>query len=210
MINIRKPLLAAPARNRIATDARIEVPDRGARGRDGSGRGGPGFLDRLGQRWHCLLESHRKCVNVHTRRFKTFGGDLSLKKPKRPANRLKCKPKALWSTPDPDRLSRAANSATYSASPYHCQQEKGARRASRMKPASPCPRFWSAKEALQTLKRAIRFGYVSQKWIGDFPQYVWYREGEHTIYEARSEPRTPHRFHAYPIESSQVPRALQW
>jgi hypothetical protein len=135
---------------------------------------------------------------------------LALKKPKRRLNNLSHKPKDLCKDPSPDDLAKAAAAVTYQESPYHCPGPNGQKPKWRAKPASICPRRWSAAEAVAALKRAINAGYVSEKRNDDFPRYDWYREGEDTIYEARSEPNTPERYHAYPVESLQVPGDLGW
>lgn len=115
----------------------------------------------------------------------------------------------MWIGPDPERLTKAAEGAIYMASDYLCPGPDGRIKA-RVKPATPCPRKWTNKEAKAALKRAINAGYVSKTWVGDYPRYVWYRDVEETIYEAVGECKTPHRFHAYPVEASRVPKALQW
>jgi len=106
-------------------------------------------------------------------------------------------------------LKAAADKATYVHSPYHCPIE-GKGRALRAKPATPCPRRWKQAEAEKALKASILAGRVSEKWNGDFPRLVWYRDGDDTIYQARSEVKTPNRYHAYPIEARQLPKGLKW
>jgi len=134
---------------------------------------------------------------------------VGLKKPKRGQTGSQ-RPKSLCKDPDPDMLERVAAGLSYESSRYHCVGEKGERPKSRFKPASVCPRRWSKAEATAALRRAVNAGYVSEHTNGDFPRFIWYREGEDTIYEARGEPRTPERFHAYPVESFEVPRELSW
>jgi hypothetical protein len=107
------------------------------------------------------------------------------------------------------QLKAAADQAAYISSPYHCPVE-GKGRALRAKPATPCPRRWKRAEADQALKTSILAGHVSEKWSGDFPRLVWYRDGDGTIYEARSEVACPNRYHAYPIDARQVPKGVKW
>ena len=129
-----------------------------------------------------------------------------MKKPQRRATKFKLK--QLLIDPDPDRLNRAADNATYHPNPYHCP---GRDHVSRVKPASICPRQWDRDEALRALRFAIRSGSVSNNWFNDFPRYVGYREEDGTtVYEALSEVGTPGRFHAYPVEVDRVPKALNW
>jgi hypothetical protein len=136
---------------------------------------------------------------------------LPLRKPGRLSRAKKAgKPKSLCEAPDPDYLRRAANAARYEPSRYHCPGPNGQRPVRRSRPASPCPRDWSVREATEALKRAVNAGYVSEQRNGDFPRYVWYRDELDVFYEARSELRTPDRFHAYPIESIELPRGLRW
>lgn len=136
---------------------------------------------------------------------------MALKKPQRSETKRPFKAKALRKNLDRSALSDLANKIQYLESPHHCAVG-GARPARRKlgKPASKCPRKWSQREALEALKRSIKAGFVSEEANGDFPRYVWYREGEDIIYEARGEPQTPERFHGYPVEDYEVPRELEW
>jgi hypothetical protein len=135
---------------------------------------------------------------------------LGLKKPKLRRNSRSRAPKSLCKDPNPDNLGRAAAGVKYEPSPYHCPGKSGEKPKRRAKPATVCPRQWSRGEAVAALRRAINAGYISEAAHGDFPRYIWYREGEDTIYEARGEPNTPERYHAYPVESFEVPRELRW
>lgn len=134
---------------------------------------------------------------------------MSLRKPRRDGAPRKVKPKALLERFNEVLLEQAAKGATYFASPYHCP-EPGHRPARRTQPPTPCPRHWRRSEAENALRRSIRAGLVSEVWNGDFPRLVWYRDGDGTLYEARSELKTPERYHAYPVEKHQIPREIQW
>jgi hypothetical protein len=107
------------------------------------------------------------------------------------------------------RLQPAARAAIYVASPYHCGED-GKGLAKRRKLATPCPRRWNKSEAEKALRGSILAGRVSEKWDGEFPRFVWYRDDDDTIYEARCEVASPGRYHAYPIENRQVPRGVEW
>jgi hypothetical protein len=135
---------------------------------------------------------------------------MSLKKPKRPDGKMPFKAKALCKDVKKRPSVQAATNIKYEESPYHCHGPKGERPRFRTKPASPCPRKWSAQEAITALKRAIQLGWISDKRVNDFPRYIWYRDGETTIYEARSAPAVPGKYHAYPVEAWQVPKELKW
>jgi hypothetical protein len=132
-----------------------------------------------------------------------------LRKPRRDGLDRKVKPKGSMKDLNQVLLDRAADGAIYFASPYHCP-EPGRRPARRSQPPTPCLRHWRRDEAERALKRSIRAGRVSEIWNDDFPRWVWYRDGDGTLYEARSEPKTPERYHAYPVERHQVPRDIQW
>jgi hypothetical protein len=132
-----------------------------------------------------------------------------LRKPRRDGAERKVKPKASMKDLNQVLLDQAAGGAVYFASPYHCQAP-GRRPARRSRPPTPCSRHWRRDEAEKALKTSIRAGRVSEKWNDDFPRWVWYRDGDGTLYEARSELKTPERYHAYPVERHQVPRDIQW
>jgi hypothetical protein len=134
---------------------------------------------------------------------------LGLRKPPRDGAARKVKPKASLGTINQILLNQAAESAVYFASPYHCR-ESGLRPARRSRPGTPCRRNWRRSEAENALKRSIRAGRVSEVWNGDFPRWVWYRDDDGALYEARSELKTPERYHAYPVERHQIPRDIQW
>jgi hypothetical protein len=135
---------------------------------------------------------------------------LALKKPKRPKNKPHFKPKALCKYPSPVLLGNVVAAVRYEPSRYHCPGPNGEHPLPRLKPGTPCTRKWSIAQATIALKHSINAGWVSDKWNEDFPRFVWYRDGDGTIYEARSEVGTPYRYHAYPVEIFEVPKALHW
>jgi len=125
----------------------------------------------------------------------------------KPTNRNLAKPKRMHPQPQQMPLQQAAATATYVSSPYHCPGPKGQKRVVRLKPASPCPRIWTVKEATVALRCAIASGQVSEKWEDGFPRYVWHREAA-TLYEARHSRGPVGSFHAYPIGNDQAPKGL--
>jgi hypothetical protein len=117
------------------------------------------------------------------------------------------KQKSLLKSFDRAWLERAAATANYSPSGYHCRMPDGRPRKLRARPASPCARQWQIAEATEALRLAIIRGRVSETWEDGFPRYAWHRDGE-IIYEARHT-RGPHgTYHAYPIEPSEAPAGL--
>jgi hypothetical protein len=130
-----------------------------------------------------------------------------MKRPKRAEIIFPNKPKSLDRYSQSDRLNNAAEKASYVASDYHCAGPSG-RPAARVRSTMHCPRDWSVREALNALRQAIRSGHVSKAWIGEFPRFVWHREGD-VWYEARTENGTPGRYHAHPIEVTALPAGLK-
>ncbi len=61
-------------------------------------------------------------------------------------------------------------------------------------------------EARAALRRAVLNGNVSEDWINDYPRYIWYREGDNVVYEARLSGGNAGSYHAYEITDDQVPK----
>lgn len=133
---------------------------------------------------------------------------LPLTKPNRPAGYVPPKAVRAWTACPETTRNRAAGGVSYSRSPYHCLGENGERVVRRGKPQSICPRRWAPDEARAALRRAILRGNVSEDWIGDYPRYIWYRDGTEGVYEARLSGGNPGSYHAYPIEDDQVPKGV--
>lgn len=134
------------------------------------------------------------------------GGVSQLKRPV-----LRAKPgkrKRVDPSPDLARLEAAARTATYLSSDYHCRGPKGQPPKRRTSPTSICPRAWRDEEATNALRKALLNGHISDVWDGEFPRYVWHKEGE-VIYEARHTGGPAGCFHAYPIKSLQIPSGLK-
>lgn len=131
---------------------------------------------------------------------------MALIKPDRPAHKAQIKAQRAWKGCPEASLLNVAAGVSYVGSPYHCRGENGERVRRRGKPASVCPKRWSAEDARAALKRAVLNGNVSEAWESDYPRYIWYREGTTIVYEARLSGGFPGSYHAYPIEADQVPR----
>ena len=148
-----------------------------------------------------VVSVHKKCD------YSAREGISTMKKPKK-STRRKFKQKFAIRNVDFAVLNDVARRAVYEPSRYHCAEE-GKGRALRGKPASKCPRSWKPSEAQRALRSSIRAGHVSERANGEFPRTVWYRDGT-DIYEAVSEPGTPERYHAYPIEEYELPKSFRW
>jgi hypothetical protein len=60
---------------------------------------------------------------------------------------------------------------------------------------------------MRWLKKAIRSGYVSAHWEGDFPRYVWYREAD-VVYEGRLVNQGNGQYKGYPLNPWEWPENL--
>jgi hypothetical protein len=129
-----------------------------------------------------------------------------VKRPRRGEIRYPNKPKSLDKLATQEELERAAASARYVPSEYHCPI-RGQGRKRRAKPAMHCPREWAIPEAVVAIRRAILARRISSRWTGGFPRHVWHREGD-VWYEARTHDGAPGDYHAYPIEHVALPAGL--
>ena len=57
------------------------------------------------------------------------------------------------------------------------------------------------------LRKAIRHGSVSAYWEGDFPRYVWHKEGD-IVFEARLVNQVRGQYKGYPLNPEEWPRNL--
>ena len=110
----------------------------------------------------------------------------------------------------PEKLEEAASRAVYVSSPYHLNPKSGRVPASRRYPgASKCDEKWTLEMATEALRDAIRAGFVSHDWRGDFPRNAWYKDGP-VVYEATLSNREQGAYHAYPLnEKEERPRGLE-
>lgn len=72
--------------------------------------------------------------------------------------------------------------------------------------ASICDRKFARdfKTVALWLRSAILNGQVSEYWEGEFPRYVWYRDGD-TVYEARLVNREAGWYKGYPLGRTEWP-----
>ncbi len=102
----------------------------------------------------------------------------------RAAQRRRPQRRAIYVPPDTD-LDRLADRATYVGSPEHKDVPGFAGQPRLRADASCCPREIADLELVNGwLRSAIRRGATGAPWEGEFPRYVWYKEGD-TVFEGR-------------------------
>lgn len=76
--------------------------------------------------------------------------------------------------------------------------------------ASLCDRSLLTKLDLikEWLREGIRRGTVSGPWEGEFPRYIWYKDGG-TVYEARLVNREQGAYKGYPLEEAEWPEDIE-
>jgi hypothetical protein len=131
---------------------------------------------------------------------------MSLERPKRDAPTFLGKSRRADANPPLEKLQEIAEKAMYNPSPYHCPGPKGQPPKRRAKPAKRCPRAWSEDEIVSAIRHAMRNGHVSWGWDGDFPRYVYHRDGKF-LYEARG--CAGGVYYAYPLEPGNVVAGLK-
>src|SRR3954454_6086870 len=102
--------------------------------------------------------------------------------------------------PQGKSLQEAAARASYIGSPEHKDSPSFAGQPRPRADAAICDRSLATKQVLVTrwLKKAIRLGSVSGHWEGDFPRYVWHRQGE-VVFEARLVNQVNGQYKGYPL-----------
>jgi hypothetical protein len=106
-------------------------------------------------------------------------------------------------------LDHVAQQARYVGSPEHKDHASIAGIPKPRADASLCPLFTQdhLKMVNDWLKESIRKGLVGEFWEGEFPRYVWYRDGS-TLYEARLVNRGTGEYKGYPLEPDEWPIGL--
>ncbi len=102
-----------------------------------------------------------------------------------------------------------AGRARYVGSPEH---KSGPSFAGQPKPrgdASLCDRGLNKAQPRVTkwLREALRKGVVGAPWEGDFPRYVWHREGD-IVFEGRLTNREAGEYKGYPLLNDEWPEGL--
>lgn len=112
-------------------------------------------------------------------------------------------------TPIGRDLETAASAARYIGSPEHKDTPSFAGQPQPRADASICDRTLASdrERAQQWLAAAIRRGTVSADWEGEFPRYVWYKEGE-TVYEGRLVNRAQGWYKGFPLTAAEWPPGI--
>jgi hypothetical protein len=106
-------------------------------------------------------------------------------------------------------LAAIAERAGYVGSPEHKDAPSFAGPARPRTDASICDKQLTEDRDLITkwLKTAIRRGAIGGIWEGDFPRYVWHKEGD-LVYEARLVNRELGEYKGYPLNKTEWPEGL--
>jgi hypothetical protein len=67
--------------------------------------------------------------------------------------------------------------------------------------------IFSQQEAEDLLLKGIRMGFISRRWVGDYPQNVWAVSSQGEPLEAQLENRMQGTYHGYPMPQSDPFRA---
>lgn len=99
--------------------------------------------------------------------------------------------------------------ASYVGSPEHKDTPSFAGQPRPRADASICDRGLAKNQALVTrwLRKAIRLGSVGALWEGDFPRYVWHKEGD-VVFEGRLVNQASGQYKGYPLNPEEWPQDL--
>lgn len=111
---------------------------------------------------------------------------------------------------DPAELESLAERVSYVGSPEHKDMPSFAGQPRPRADASICPRSLTRQhEKVEAwLQEAVRRGTVGELWEGDFPRYVWFRDGT-DVYEGRLVNRGLGEYKGYPLEPGEGPEGLE-
>lgn len=106
-------------------------------------------------------------------------------------------------------LDDIAQRASYIGSPEHKDTQSFAGQPRPRADASICDRLLAQEQPRVTdwLKTAIRRGAISSRLEGDFPRYVWHKEGD-IVYEARLVNPGNGEYKGYPLNRIEWPDGL--
>ena len=126
----------------------------------------------------------------------------------RAPNRRRPHKRQIYVLPGTD-VNHLAGRVVYVGSPEHKDIPSFAGQPRLRGDASRCPREITDRELVnQWLRSAIRRGAVGAPWEGDFPRYVWYRDGD-SVYEGRLVNRGNGEYKGYPLDKNQWPGGLE-
>lgn len=109
---------------------------------------------------------------------------------------------------DGSDLPGLANRVEYIGSPEHKAVPSFAGQPRPRADASCCPPEISQSTACEWLRSAIRLGAVGAPWEGDFPRYVWHKEGG-LVYEGRLVNRQAGTYKGYPLQREEWPDRIE-
>lgn len=102
-------------------------------------------------------------------------------------------------------LAEIAARASYVGSSEHKSYPSFAGPPQRRSDATKCdPALSDPAQLTQWLRTAIVSGRVGAPWEGDFPRYVWHREGD-VYYEGRLVNQELGHYKGYPLDRSEWP-----
>jgi hypothetical protein len=132
------------------------------------------------------------------------GDEMRATKRKRPLVRKIIDP------PSGTDLAELASRARYVGSPEHKSAPSYAGPPKPRGDASCCDQSLNQDQLRVNcwLKKALRRGAVGAPWEGDFPRYVWHRQGE-VVYEARLTNRVAGEYKGYPLLQDEWPAGLE-
>lgn len=110
--------------------------------------------------------------------------------------------------PDNIDLDGLANRAEYVGSPEHKAAPSFVGQPRLRADASCCPPEINRSTACEWLRSAIRRGAVSTHWEGDFPRYVWHKEGD-IVFEGRLVNREVGAYKGYPLHKDEWPNSWE-
>jgi hypothetical protein len=118
--------------------------------------------------------------------------------------------RAIAPAPQGKDLNATARRATYIGSPEHKDTPSFAGQPRPRADAALCDRSLAQQQTkvLKWLRAAIRHGSVSALWEGDFPRYVWHREGT-VVFEARLVNQGNGQYKGYPLNPEEWPQGLK-
>jgi hypothetical protein len=112
--------------------------------------------------------------------------------------------------PPPEEVDRAqvAEKARYVGSPEHKDAPSFAGDPRPRADASICPRHLTKDVVQGWLKQAILRGATSTFWEGDFPRYVWFKDGD-VVYEGRLVNSGSGEYKGWPLAVGEWPGNLE-
>jgi hypothetical protein len=120
----------------------------------------------------------------------------------RPLRRTRCVP------PEGADLQSLAATVRYVGSCEHKTYPSFAGPPKPRADASKCdPKLADADELTEWLRQAIVAGSVGAPWEGDYPRYVWHRQGD-VMYEGRLVNQEQGHYKGYPLTADELPEGL--